>query len=123
MFLAFILDNRRKKMADLQDLNTIANDAAFRGRCREALTLAANNVMAEDINTSGHALRLAYAQIVLAGNQNDYSVALAVLANPTISVEATIQSLPGATSSIPDSDIQFTINSLFNALAGYGDQT
>lgn len=110
-------------MADLQDVGTIANDAAFRDRCLSAMVLAAENVMAEDNQTASHPQRLVYASMVLAGQANTYAIALAVLANPTIAVEATVASLPGATSSIPDSDIQFTCNSLFNALAGVGDAT
>jgi len=105
-------------MASLQDINTIATDSVFRGRCLEALEAAAVNVMAEDGNTLGHLQRTIYANSVFSGSVNTYALALAVLANSTISAEATVQSLPGATSSVPDGDIQFTVNSIFAALAG-----
>ena len=105
-------------MASFQDLNTIATDAVFRGRCLYALEVAAVNVMAESGSTAGHVQRVAYATNVLAGNVNTYVLALAVLSNSTIASEATIASLPGASSSVPDSDLQFSVNSIFSSLAG-----
>lgn len=105
--------------ANLQDCNTIANDAAFRGRCREAVTIAAANVMAESNTTTSHAQRILFAASILQGGGSDYQNALTVLSNSTIAAEATTASLPGCTA-IPDSDIQFAVNSLFNAMAGIG---
>jgi hypothetical protein len=101
-------------MASFQDLQTIANDAAFRGRCMYALTVAA----VANINSAGPTTPLvAYCTQVLQGAVTGYQVALTVLTNVTIAAEATTASLPGCTS-VSDSDIQFAVNSLFNALAG-----
>lgn len=102
-------------MASLQDLNTIAQDTGFQGRCIVALETAAINVMAEAGNTVNHAHRVGYAAGVINGQINAYFLALAVLTNSTIASEAII-STPG--NGVPDSDIQFTMNSIFNSLAG-----
>jgi hypothetical protein len=106
-------------MANLQDLGTIANDTAFQNRCMAALEQAAVNVLAEGDDVALHAARAAFASEVV-GHQNQVAalaVAEAVLSNSTIAAEATVASLPGCTA-VPDSDIAFAINSLFNDLAG-----
>jgi hypothetical protein len=101
-------------MADFQDLQTIANDAAFRGRCYYALTVEAVTTLQ---NSASNAQEVAYANAVLAGNVSQYEVALTILTNATIAAEATVASLPGCTA-VPDSDIQFAADSLFSVLAG-----
>lgn len=101
-------------MTSFADINTQAQDSVFRGQCLYALQVAAVNVMAESGATPGHAQRVAYATIVLNGAINSYQVALAVLTNPTIANEVA--------AGIPDSDIQYAINSLFSALAGVSAQ-
>lgn len=106
-------------MASFIDLNTIANDATFQGRCIYALEVAAVNVMAESNQTAQHEVRTNYARTVLNGSVTGLRIALAVLTNPSISAEADASKV-GTGFSIPDSDIQFTVNSLFNALAGIG---
>lgn len=106
-------------MADLQDLGTIANDSAFQARCMAALVAASVNVLAEGDQIQFHPARSAYASEVL-DHQNQispFAVAEAVLSNATIGAEATVESLPGCTA-VPDADITFAVNSLFNDLAG-----
>lgn len=92
-----------------QDLNELAQDPIFRGRCLYALQVAAVAVMAESSGTPSHDKRVAFATSVLNGSCISYQIALAVLTNPTIAAEAP---------TIPDSDIQFAVESLFDALAG-----
>jgi hypothetical protein len=104
-------------MASLQDLNTIANDPTFQGRCMQALELAAVNVAAEGDAVAGHAQRAEYAKAVLAGEVTAPFVAKAVLTNAAIAAEANAQQLSTG-AAIPDGDIQFAINSLYNDLAG-----
>jgi hypothetical protein len=64
---------------------------------------------------NGHTKRATYATQVVNGNYNLAQAALAVLGNAAIAVEATA-GVNGNT--IPDTDIQFSVNSLWNVLAG-----
>lgn len=101
-------------MANSQALETIAADATFRGRCIYFLTQAAVTVAQ---NSSADPKQQAYAGQILNGQMADLSqLALDVLANATIAAEATVASLPGCTA-VPDGDIQFAVDQLFNNLA------
>lgn len=82
-------------------------DTAYVGRIRQALVKAAVAVMAEAANTTGHELRVAYARAVL-GAPDDAGIlaARAVVTNA------------GLDGTDTDNDIEFTVNSMFNALAG-----
>lgn len=64
---------------------------------------------------NNHSARAAFAIKVAQGNFNLQSAALAVLTNATIAAEANTD---GSSSAVPDSDIQFSANSLWNLLAG-----
>ena len=101
-------------MADYDDLMTMAGNNGFQNRIKYALAQAAVSVYNELSSTTGHAARVAYASNVIAGNYNLGPATLAVLTNSTISAEATLGS---ADFGIPDTDIQFAVNSLWNALA------
>jgi hypothetical protein len=103
-------------MALFHDFTTISTNAGFQGRCLYALTVAAVNVVAESNATASHQQRVNYAKTVLNGGANIVNVCLAVLTNSTIAGEAVAATTPDY--AIPDSDIQFAVNSLFNALAG-----
>ena len=102
-------------MADYADLMTIASNGWFQNRIKYALTSAAVSVYNEASSSTGHSARLAYAAGIIGGNYNLAPAALAVLTNSTIAAEATLSSAPDF--AIPDSDIQFAVNSLWNALA------
>jgi hypothetical protein len=90
---------------------TVRNDDHFAGRVEYCLYVAAVNIMAEVNTTPSHAARVTYATKVLSGQASIRPVVEAVLTNSTIAsaVDA---------ASVPDGDIQFAVNSLFNALAG-----
>jgi len=108
-------------MADtFAQLITISQDPVFQGRCLYALEVAAVGVMTESNQTANHSQRTTYAIAVIRGILNAQSVALAVLTNATIAAEADVTKVTGAAYGIPDSDIQYTINTTFNALAGIG---
>ena len=102
-------------MADYDDLITIAGNNGFQNRIKYALTQAAVSVYNEASSSTGHTARLAYAVGVIGGSYNLASATLAVLTNSTIAAEATLSSAPDF--AIPDTDIQFAVNSLWNALA------
>lgn len=97
------------------DLGQVAKQADFQARVAYALNVAAVAAYNEAGTVAGHAARAAYATKVLNGQADIPAVALAVLTNSTIAAEA---NSAAAGNSIPDSDIQFSINSLFSALAG-----
>ncbi len=102
-------------MASYDDLITIAGNNGFQNRIKYALTQAAVSVFNEASSTTGHSARVAYAVGVIDGNYNLAPAALAVLTNSTIAAEATLSSAPDF--GIPDSDMQFAVNSLWDALA------
>ncbi len=102
-------------MADYDDLITIAGNNGFQNRVKYALTSAAVSVYNEASSSTGHAARVAYAKSVIAGNYNLAPASLAVLTNSTIGSEAVLAHPPDF--SIPDSDLQFAVNSLWNALS------
>ena|ERR1700752_4361618 len=108
-------------MANFDDLNTIASNSGFQGRCMYAIYVSAVNVMAEVSSTTDHNARADYARKVLRGNENAFNIALTVLTNPSIAANADAGATPDY--SIPDGDIQFTANSIFNALAGLANKS
>lgn len=95
-------------MAVFIDQAYLAQHPGFRDRVRVAVVTAAINVAAEiDDATETSRLRRAHSQNVLR-DQDDWAerYAWAVASNPVIEFDS------------PDNDIQFTVNSQFNALAG-----
>lgn len=102
-------------MASYAELITIAGNSGFQDRVKYALTSAAVSVFNEASSSTGHAARVAYADSVIAGNYNLAPASLAVLTNTTIAAEATLGSAPSF--GIPDGDLQFAVNSLWNVLA------
>lgn len=106
-------------MATFAQLGIIATEQEFMQRVQYAMSVAAVNVYAESPTTQGHAARAALAVRVLNGNFALVSACYGVLTNSTIAAEATIPSSgPPAGNTIPDTDIQFAVNSIWNSLAG-----
>lgn len=93
--------------------NEIAGNDIYKRRVEYALFSAAVNVMSEVNTTPSHAARVTYGAKVLAGQADVRAAVIASLTNSTLAAANTADS-------IPDSDIQFAVNSLFNALAGIG---
>lgn len=100
-----------------QDLMTIAHDPQFQDRVNYFVVSASIAVMAEDPNTPFHPGRVAFANKVLSGNYNVLFCTYGVLTNTTIAAEANVKK-SGNDYLIPDSDINFTVNSEYNAFAG-----
>lgn len=101
-----------------RNLMIIAKDVGFEDRIKYAMINAALAVMSEDGQTPSHAQRVTYAKLILSGTASVYEVAISVLNNSTISTEADITMTVDSGFAIPDSDIQFAVNSDYNALAG-----
>lgn len=94
----------------LIDQAHLALDGVFRDRVRVAMIQAAESVQAESTGTANDTNRSNYAKSIL-NNPDAYVSAFssAVAADPNNA---------GITSASSDSDIQFTVNAVFNALAG-----
>jgi hypothetical protein len=93
----------------LIDKAALGVDPAWRGRCEIAGVQAATQVMAESVETPGHDLRASYATRFL--NQPatmSGALAVAVAAQPGIT---------GADAT--DSDVAFTVASVWSAMSGY----
>lgn len=105
-------------MAIIHDLMSIARDPNFQDRIRSVLNKSALDVMAEDAGTAFHPQRVTFASKVLVENVNLFEVCIAVLNNATIAAEADVAKTLNADFGIPDSDLPFTVNSIFNAFAG-----
>lgn len=103
-------------MASYDDLVSIAFDSTFQGRVRYALSVAAAAVYSESQNTAGHSTRAQFANKVSKGEYDLGSISFLVLSNATIASEAVKATTPDF--AIPDDDIQFSVNSLWNLFAG-----
>ena len=96
-------------MAALSAMET-ARDAGFQERIKFFLKKAAIAVMAEALVTAGHTERAAYAKKVLDGDANVLEATQAVVTNATIETNGLASS---------DNDLEFTVNSMFSAFAGF----
>lgn len=105
-------------MATTVDLITIAQNQAFQSRVTYALYNTAIAVLSELGSTQGHTQRVVYAKAILNGNSNTVNVAIGVLTNTTIASEADISKSVNGDYGIPDGDIQFAVNTFFNAFSG-----
>jgi hypothetical protein len=102
-------------MSASANAQTVADNGDFSSRVRHFLTKAAVSVMSEVGSTPSHAERVIYAKKVLDGTASVAQASRAVVTNATI--QAAIQ-LGAADFGVVDGDIEFVVNSLFNALAG-----
>ena len=71
--------------------------------------------MAEDAGTTNHAERVVYAINVLEGTASVGEAAKAVVTNATLTAAGDSDA---ADMGITDNDLEFTVNSMFNAFAG-----
>ena len=94
------------------DQYTMATAAPFIQRVEIAVVTAAIAVLAEAENTPDHSFRRTYAARVLASP----AIEAAVMA-VGISTNSTIAAAAPTGASATDNDIQFTVNSMFNAYA------
>jgi hypothetical protein len=95
------------------DIYAAANDSTFQGRCQVAMWTAAQNIAAEDPSTVDHTARMDWANRVLQERTNltPRQLAVQVLRNTTIAA---------APASALDTDIQFQVNSVIDALIAVG---
>jgi len=102
-------------MAGFAEMASIAASGQFQSRVEYCLKKAAVAVMAEDAGTTNHADRVTYATSVLEGGASVAEAAKAVVTNSTLTASGDSDATDMG---ITDSDLEFTVNSMFNALAG-----
>lgn len=102
-------------MASFSDIGYTAHNEDFRRRVAYALTVAAIAAYNEAGTVSNHTLRAAFAVKVLASQFDLHGAVLGVLTNSTIAAESNSATTGNG---VPDTDIQFAVNSIYNALAG-----
>jgi hypothetical protein len=102
-------------MASFYTMGKIADHQAFQARVCYCITKAAVAVMAEDAQTPNHAERVAYAKAVLSGAASVAEYSRAVVTNSTLTANGVDDP---ALFGISDGDLEFTVNSMFNAMAG-----
>lgn len=100
-------------MPSLEERYQLGADPTWRARCQSAAIQAATDVMAEASSTAGHAERADFAnKVLLSPSLQSAAIAFGVASQPGIT---------GADAS--DSDIQFTINAMWNAWSGVDAET
>ena len=97
-------------------MRAITRESIFQDRITFLAVKAAIAVMAELNTVTNHAERVVYAKKILDGSANMDLYTLAVATNSTIQNEAT--QTPADGFNVPDADIEFAVNSLFDAMAG-----
>jgi hypothetical protein len=102
-------------MAGFAEMASIARSSLFQSRVEYCLKKAAIAVMAEDAATGNHAERVAYAKKVIDGTASVGEVSLAVVTNSTLTGNGNSSA---ADMGVSDGDLEFTVNSMFNAFAG-----
>lgn len=91
-----------------EEAYNLGSDPVWRGRCQTAALKSATSVMSEEDTTAGHAERTAFAnKVLLSPALQSQAIAFGVAAQPGITDE-----------NATDSDIEFTINSLWDAWSG-----
>lgn len=93
----------------------VARHSRFQNRVQFYMVKGAVAVLAEAIATEGHASRVSYANEVLDGTASVLQHATAALTNSTLFAAATLEQ---ADHGITDSDLEFAVNEMWNAMSG-----
>lgn len=97
-----------------EDLIRAARNDTYAGRVAMIQLKVAQNVASEDAGTPHHAERIGYAYVVIRGDENPKMVAAHVNTNPSIAAQIEVEPAQlGA--NVPDSDIEFTLASIWDA--------
>ena len=102
-------------MASFHTMAKIAEHEAFLKRVQYCMHKAAVAVMAEDAQTASHAERVAYAKKVLDGTAAVQQYSRSVVTNASLTADGVDDP---ALFGIADDALEFTVNSMFNAMAG-----
>lgn len=88
-----------------------ATDATYQAQIQYFFTKAAIAVMAESAETANHRNRIRFASAILRGQINEQQLRIAVLTNATIAATVNDAKKP------IEGDIEFMVNSVFDAFA------
>jgi hypothetical protein len=103
-------------MASFVEMTYIAGQPSIQARVEYCLKKAAVAVMAEAANTENHADRVVFAKKVLDGEAGITHATMAAMTNSTITAGGNPAAAPNF--GVSDGDLEFTVNSMFNAFAG-----
>ena len=103
-------------MASYTDMMWISEQPTTRKRVEYCLNKAAVAIMAEASGTANHAERVTYSISVLDGEASVKQATVAAMTNSTLTAAGDTQAPPNF--GLSDNDLEFTVNSLINALAG-----
>jgi len=96
----------------------LADADKFQRRVLYALLTSSKNIMAEPANVTNHADRAAFAEKVI-NTPSQYVLSVSQIVTTNVAIDAVLNKETGAyETTASDPDIQFTVDSLFNALAG-----
>lgn len=97
-------------MSVSSDAMHVSQEQVFVDRVKYFMQKAAIAVMAEALSTAGHTERVAYSKLVLDATASAIEFTIAVLTNTAVAATG---------SATIDSDLEFTINSMYDAFAGF----
>lgn len=100
-----------------QEVFEVAQQPGIQARVKALMQKAAIDVMAELASTAGHTQRVTFAGLILGGQASIVQYSIGVLTNSTIMAEANTNGSSG--NGIPDNDLEFAVNSVYSAFAGY----
>ena len=103
--------------ANSNEYQAIAESETFQARVQIYMHKAAHAVYSEGGAVANHALRIALADKILAGESDKRLWAYSVMTNATLQTNGNVTDASGL-NGISDSDLEFTINSVYNAFAG-----
>lgn len=106
-------------MAIPYELGLIAKMDTFLVRVDYFMQKAAIAVQAELLTTLGHTERAAYADLVVEGSASIYQHALAALTNSTVAAAGDLAVTVDGGFGIEDSDLEFAVNEMWNAMSKY----
>lgn len=108
--------------ADSLDIANSAQDEGFQARVEIFLIKAAAAIISEGVEVANHTARVAFAERVLSGSVNIEKYTQAVSTNSTIWSAMLVlddKNNPMGGAGVTDQDLEFTVNSLIPAFAGY----
>jgi len=111
-------------MATPFDLNKIAQDKQFQRRVEYYMTKGAIAVLAEAPATLGNSERSDYADTVVTGIASVFDHGLAATTNATVAAAGNISTSPETGGfGISDSDLEFSVNEMWNAMSKFDSGT
>jgi len=101
---------------NVYEMAQIAKNPTFRDRVEYYLKKASVAIMAEDAATANHAERVTYASKILDGDASIAEAAKAIVTNATLTTSGDLSESPNH--GISDSDLEYTVSTMIDALAG-----